>query len=83
MDDDKKRPLANILLDLKSDDLEKREVAREEIISLGEEGLLIIKQPPKEMVDKLYKKACPTCGNDLMQPYNFCRFCGQELKRRF
>lgn len=73
--------LANILFSLKSNDIVEREEARKTIISLGDEGRLIIKEPPKEMIDKLYKKACPTCGNDLVQPYHFCRFCGQELKQ--
>lgn len=32
-----------------------------------------------EMVDKLYKKQCGNCGNDLIQPYSFCRFCGYRI----
>lgn len=76
----KNKPLANILFALKSKDLAEREEARKTIISLGDEGRLVIKEPPMEMIDKLYKKACPKCGNDLIQPYHFCRFCGQELK---
>ena len=32
------------------------------------------------MVDKLYKKACGHCGNDLHLPYSFCSFCGYRVK---
>lgn len=33
-----------------------------------------------EMKDKIYKKACGHCGNDLIKPYIFCRFCGYRIK---
>lgn len=33
-----------------------------------------------EMKDKIYKKACGHCGNDLIKPYVFCRFCGYRVK---
>lgn len=29
---------------------------------------------------KLYGYKCGHCDNDLIQPYNFCRFCGYRVK---
>lgn len=61
------------------------EASRDEAIkaldTLMSEGRLKIQRPPMKPVDRLYKKGCPNCGNDLVQPYMFCRFCGQEFER--
>lgn len=74
------RPLANIFYDIKSGDMKQKDEAINELIYLWDSERLAIREPPMEIVDKLYKKACSKCGNDLIQPYNYCRFCGTALK---
>lgn len=37
---------------------------------------LIKRNQGAPMIDKVYKKQCGHCKNDLHQPYNFCNFCG-------
>jgi len=73
------RPLANIFLDIKNNG-DARENAINELISLWDAGEIGIKKPPAEMIDRLYKKGCSSCGNDLVPPYNYCRFCGVAIK---
>ena len=30
-------------------------------------------------LNRVYKKQCGNCQNDLSQPYNYCRFCGYKV----
>ena len=58
---------------------EKDEDAYNKMLDLVSNNKLKISEK-KEAVNHLYYYTCPTCGNDLIKPYLFCRFCGQELK---
>lgn len=40
---------------------------------------LIKRDKGADMKDKIYKKACGHCGNDLVKPYIFCHFCGYRV----
>lgn len=40
---------------------------------------LLIRAKGTVMKDRICKKACGNCGNDLVKPYAYCHFCGYRV----
>lgn len=75
INDWKKKPILVIINEIAKNKTDEAIAALKE---LADESL-IRKYEPTRTVDKIFFKKCGKCGNDLIQPYNYCRFCGEKI----